>query len=325
MLQKPLSGSLQSIERHAIMKNLLATIALSLSFTTSALAATFGPLVDSKELADARATSNSIVLDIRGADYEKSHIAGAVSAPYGIFRGPKENPGQLFDVEALEAKLEKIGLKKDQSIVVVSAGANSTDFGAAARVYWTLKSTGFTDLSVLNGGQASWVAAGLPVNAEKTTLPPTELELSFNQKWSASTDEVKQIVNGKASATLVDARLAPFYTGDKAHPAAKQPGTIPGAINHAFTSFFDGKSPAMSKAPDVSALKKTLGANSNKTVVSFCNTGHWAAAHWFAVSEVAGIENAKLYAGSMVEYSNAGLPMENTPGLLKNLYKQLTK
>ncbi|MEM7463471.1 MAG: rhodanese-like domain-containing protein [Pseudomonadota bacterium] len=307
------------------MRILISILALTFTFATSAFAATFGPLVDAQSLSNSRAETKPVLLDIRGDAYDEGHIEGAVSAPYALFRGPKENPGQLFDVEALEANLEKIGLTQDQPIVIVSAGSNSTDFGAAARVYWTLKSTGFSDLSILNGGQASWVSAGLPVSSEKTTLAPTELELVFNEAWHADTDDVSKVVSGETSATLVDARLKPFFTGDKAHPAAKQPGTLPGAVNHAFTTFFNDDSPAISNITDVSALKTSLGVEDGEDVVSFCNTGHWAATHWFALSEIAGIENAKLYPGSMVEYSNADLPMENSPGLLKNLLNQITK
>jgi len=36
--------------------------------------------------------------------------------------------------------------------VVVSSGKDVTDFGAAARVYWTLKVLGLKELSILNGG-----------------------------------------------------------------------------------------------------------------------------------------------------------------------------
>jgi len=39
---------------------------------------------------------------------------------------------------------------------------------------------------------------------------------------------------------------------------------------------------------------------------------------------VAGFENVKLYPGSMVEYSNLDLPMENTPGVFKNLLNSLS-
>lgn len=307
------------------MKRFLTSLALGLSFVTGAFAGTYGPLVETQDLAGSLAEARPILLDIRGPAYAEGHIEGAVSAPYGLFRGPKNNPGQLFDVEVLEANLEKIGLEQDKPIVIISAGGSSTDFGAAARVYWSLKSTGFTDISILNGGQAAWVKAGLPVSQDAKPLPPSELELRFDETWHADTADVAKVVEGDAAATLVDARLAAFFTGDKAHPAAKQPGTVPGAINHAFTSFFDGDKPAISKISDVSALKAELGVEDGKDVVSFCNTGHWAATHWFAVSELAGIENAKLYPGSMVEYSNAGLTMENTPGLLKNAIKQITK
>ena len=53
-----------------------------------------------------------------------------------------------------------------------------------------------------------------------------------------------------------------------------------------------------------------------KETVSFRNTGHWAATNWFAMSEVLGQKNVKLYAGSMVEWSQDpnGLPMANVPG-----------
>jgi len=306
------------------MKKLIGTIALSLGLVSGASASSFGPLVEAVALS--KSTVNPVLLDIRGEAYGSNHIVGAISAPYGIFRGSKENPGGLVDVEKLEISLEKIGLIQDKPIVIISAGKTSTDFGAAARVYWTLKSTGFSDISILNGGHASWVSAKLPLGTKINVAAPSTLELSYNKTWMADTDDITNVVEGKTSAVLVDARTKPFYEGDKAHPASKKPGTLPGAINHSFTSFFKKDEPAMSKIGDISALKSTLGISvKNEEVISFCNTGHWAASHWFAVSELAGVKNSKLYPGSVVEYSNAGLPMENTPGFFKNLIKQITK
>jgi thiosulfate/3-mercaptopyruvate sulfurtransferase len=80
----------------------------------------------------------------------------------------------------------------------------------------------------------------------------------------------------------------------------------------------------MAGITDIATLAKDLGIDNGDEVVSFCNTGHWAATNWFALSEVAGLDNIKLYPGSMVEYSNLDLPMENTPGLLKNLVKSIS-
>ena len=58
-----------------------------------------------------------------------------------------------------------------------------------------------------------------------------------------------------------------------------------------------------------------------KETVSFCNTGHWAATNWFAMSEVLGQKNVKLYAGSMTDWSQDpnGLPMANVPSRMAQL------
>jgi thiosulfate/3-mercaptopyruvate sulfurtransferase len=61
--------------------------------------------------------------------------------------------------------------------------------------------------------------------------------------------------------------------------------------------------------------------NPQKETISFCNTGHWAATNWFAMSEVLGHKNVILYAGSMVDWSQDanGLPMANVPNRAKQL------
>ena len=37
--------------------------------------------------------------------------------------------------------------------------------------------------------------------------------------------------------------------------------------------------------------------------MSFCNTGHWASVGWFASSELLGNKKARMYDGSMVEWT----------------------
>ena len=53
----------------------------------------------------------------------------------------------------------------------------------------------------------------------------------------------------------------------------------------------------------------------SKGTVVFCNTGHWGATGWFALSEVAGVKNVRLYAESMVDWTQSDplLPMDNVP------------
>lgn len=308
------------------MKSIIisTTAALGLAVSTMSAAATFGPLVTPIDLSEQLEQANPIILDVRGEEYAKAHIPGAVSAPYELFRGPKENPGQLVDAALLEERYEALGLEVDRPIVIIPEGKTDTDFGAAARVYWTLKSSGFSDLSILNGGAAAWESAGLPVDANPVTPVPTQLSINFSREWTADTQQIEAVTRGEVDALLLDARTDDFYQGKKAHPAAARPGTLPGAENYAYTAFFDEGSPALSAIPDAAGLRETLGIEEGKEIVSFCNTGHWASTNWFVMSEVAGIDNVKLYPGSIVEYSNTDNEMANVPGVLKNFFNKIT-
>jgi len=302
---------------------LISAILLGIATTASALPS-FGPLVTPAQLSDSLDTVQPVILDIRGDDYAKGHIPGAVSAPYGLFRGPVNNPGQVPDVATLETSFETLGLELDRAIVIVPEGKNDTDFGAAARVYWTLKSSGFSDLSILNGGITAWKSQDMAITADAVTPIPTTLDITFSDSWTAQTDQVAAVTRGEVDALLLDARPADFYEGRKSHGAAKRPGTLPGAANLDYTAFFDEGSSAISSSTDSATLLEKLGVEEGEEIVSFCNTGHWAATNWFALSEVAGLDNVKLYPGSMVEYSSTDNAMENTPGVFKNFINKIT-
>ncbi len=307
------------------MKLSAAIVSIPLGLLAAAVSAatSFGPLVSPQDLSAQLGEVDPVILDIRGDDYAKGHLPGAISAPYGLFRGPKENPGQMLDAAVLEERFESLGLTMDKPVVIVPEGKTDTDFGAAARVYWTLKSSGFSDLSILNGGALAWESAGLELSTDPVVPQPSELEISFSDQWTADTDQVTAVTRGEVDALLLDARPDDFYQGRKSHAAAARPGTLPGAENHVYTSFFNEGSPAMSEISDPSSLREQLGIEDGEEVVSFCNTGHWAATNWFALSEVAGIENVKLYPGSMVEFSNTDHEMENTPGVVENFLNKL--
>src|SRR5699024_3002768 len=131
----------------------------------SAVALAAEPLLTPDELSHVDSKADVTVVDIRSADdYAAGHIPGAVSAPYSQWRGPADNPGKLPSKEDLTRLVRSLGLKSDTHAVVVSSGADSTDFGGSARVYWTLKYLGLQNLSILNGGMKAWQDAELPLD-----------------------------------------------------------------------------------------------------------------------------------------------------------------
>ncbi|SFB04327.1 thiosulfate/3-mercaptopyruvate sulfurtransferase [Poseidonocella pacifica] len=308
------------------MKQVLAAAAaLAFSATTLLAQAGFGPLIDPATLESAQSSEEDLlVLDIRANKdgYAEGHIEGSVNAPYGLFRGPENNPGQLVSEATLTDVLSNAGATPDRPTVIVYQGTDVTDFGAAARVYWTLKSSGVSQLAILNGGVNAWTEAGKILTKETSEPAPSEFEVSFSDQWLATVDDVQAVLNGDDDALLLDARPESFWNGEQAHPAAARPGTLPQSEYFEHAGWFSG-GPAIIDAAAARALSEEQGFTSADQLISFCNTGHWAATNWFALSELAGIENVKLFPESMVGWSNAGYEMANVPGPIRYLWIQI--
>src|SRR5699024_9597118 len=146
------------------------------------------PLLSPAELETIVDQPDVRVIDIRPAQqYAAGHVPGAVSAPYPQWRGPANNPGQLPPVKDLAALVRNLGLTTDMHAVVVSTGKNASAFGGSARVYWTLKYLGLTNLSILNGGYNAWQQAGLPLSRNTPHVTPTNYQVQLDSSIIATT------------------------------------------------------------------------------------------------------------------------------------------
>jgi len=299
------------------MKFLFASLGGALLALCASSAAWAGqPLLTPAQLDAARQSPAVRVIDIRPPDaYAAGHIPGAVSAPYAQWRGPANNPGQLPPLTRLAQLVQGLGVDRDTHAVVVSSGADSTDFGASARVYWTLKYLGLSDLSILNGGEKAWTDAGLPQDQVVPTVTATAFQAHPNQDIIATTAQVAAQV-GNPQTRLVDARPLDFYLGKVKAPTAQVPGTIQGAVNLENGRWFKPGT-SIFVAPDEARkiAAELLPKQQAAETISFCNTGHWAATDWFALSEIVGQKNVRLYPESLAEWSqDASRPMEHVPG-----------
>jgi thiosulfate/3-mercaptopyruvate sulfurtransferase len=298
-----MSRVIASLSRRALIASVAAFFAVA-SFP--AFGATVEPLVTPQWLNDQRSNPDVVVLDIRsvidggGAEaYAKAHIPGAVHSDYDKagWRVTRNGvPLMLPTQTALEKLIGETGIDEDSHVVIVPAGVSATDFGAAARIYWTLKAAGHPTVSILDGGFAAWQAAGLPVEAGKNIPAPKIYSGKFNDALLAELEAVERNPN----ATLVDARPANQFSGREKAQAAKAYGHIPGAVNIDSASFYD---PATNRLRPKEQLAAIASKVPSGPVVTYCNTGHWAATDWFVLSEILGRPNVRVYDGSMVEWS----------------------
>lgn len=308
------------------------TVAAAIGLATPFVSA--APLVEPADLSARLSSPQLRIVDIRdGKDaagktpFELGHLPGSVSAPYSQWRGPADNPGKVPDAQRLTELVQRLGIGRDTEVVVVYEGKDSTDFGAAARVYWTLKAAGLTRLSILNGGVKAWRAAGKPLSTDAVAVAPSNLVVKIDPRFVATREDVERAIAGSSKANLVDARPKDFFEGNTKHAAAKSAGTIQGAKNIEHDTWFAKGSAAVLPADEVRRIAQQkgiqVGGSPDVETVSFCNTGHWAATNWFVQSELLGDAKTKLYPESMVEWSKAGLPMSNVPGRLKQLLNEM--
>jgi thiosulfate/3-mercaptopyruvate sulfurtransferase len=275
------------------------------------------PLISPEQLAETLGRPDRLVLDIRpGAAFEAGHVPGAVHSDYAAdgWRVARGGAGGLLpEAGALAALFERLGLRPDHHIVVVSAGAAANDFNAAARVYWTLKVAGHVRASLLDGGHAAWardaarpVETGPAQGREATTYP-----VRFDKRLRAELADVEGAV-ASGSATLVDARSAAAFEGREKSPQARVGGRLPGAVLADMTEAYDSGANRLRPRAE---LERIFAAVPEGEAISYCNTGHSAAGDWFVLSEVLGRPDVKLYDGSMSEWTqDPERPVETGPG-----------
>lgn len=295
---------------------LAAALALALAIGGQAAAAE--PLVSADWLKGQLATPNLVVLDIRSAidgggikAYETGHIPGAVHSDYDKagWRVTRDNVGFVLpSLAQLEKLIGELGIDETSTVVIVPAGVHVTDFGSAARTYWTLKVAGLKNISILDGGFAAWKSAGYPVESGSKPPSPAIATIALDNSLLAQTSDVEAAT--RAGVTLIDARSQALFTGKEKAPNVTAYGHIPGSVNLDSEIFYDQKSNRLKPKAELAALAKALP---DGPAISYCNTGHWAATDWFVLHEILGRKNVKLYDGSMVEWAaDANRPVDSS-------------
>ncbi len=315
----------------AVLRRTLTAAVLACSMAIPAMAGSVSPLVSAQWLKEHLADPSVVVLDIRSAidgggveAYTKGHIPGAVHSDYDKagWRVTRNGvPFMLPTTAELEKLIGETGIDEDNHVIVVPAGVHATDFGSAARVYWTLKVAGHPSVSILDGGFAAWKADAANPFETGVNRPQAKIFTATLDKGSlAEVTEVEKLQQS-GGATLLDGRPASFFAGKEKAPAAKAYGHIPRAVNLDSATFYDPASNRLRSKSELAAIAARLPAG---PVVSYCNTGHWAATNWFVLSELLGKKDVTLYDGSMVEWTaDARRPIESARTRLDDLKKAL--
>jgi len=243
------------------------------------------------------------VLDVRWSlagpgrpAYLDGHIPGAAFLDLDQDLCGSPGPGgrhPLPDPESLQTALRRAGVDAGRAVVAYDDG----DGFAAARLWWTLTWAGHTDVAVLDGGFAAWLAADRPVEPGEAVPPPGDITVRPGRLPVLDAVGAAELAQG--GGVLLDARQSPRYRGES-EPVDPVAGHIPGAVNLPAATLADAEGRLL--PPDrLREAFTAAGVRPGAPVGAYCGSGVVAARVVLALHE-AGFDQAGLYVGSWSEW-----------------------
>jgi len=238
--------------------------------------------------------------------YAAGHLPGAVYVDLETELAAQPGPAgrhPLPDPEVFAAAMRRAGVDTRSDVVVYDDG----DGTAAARAWWCLRYFGHERARVLDGGYASWAAAGLPTTTDVPTPPPGDF---VARPGGMALIDAAGAARLAREGVLLDARAAQRYRGE-VEPVDPVAGHIPGAVS-APTAASVAEDGRLLSPEDLRARYAALGATDGVPVGVYCGSGV-TAAHAVLALEVCGLHGA-LYAGSWSNWvADAGAPVATGP------------
>ena len=233
------------------------------------------------------------------AEYDACHIPGARFFDIDAISDKRSTlPHMAPPVEMFISRMRAMGIGDGHQVVVY----DNSDVRSAARVWWTFRLMGKTDVAMLDGGFGKWQAEGRPVE----DMPPVMRDRHITVTRQAGL--VRDVTQVAAASKLgdhqiIDARAPERFRGEAAEPRpGLRSGHIPGARNVPFGTLLNADG-TMKSPDDLRAIFDAAGVDLKKSAITSCGSGVTAAVLSLALERI-GHRNHSLYDGSWTEWGS---------------------
>ena len=200
----------------------------------------------------------------------------------------------------------------DTTVVFYGEGLQ---FGIYA--WWVFRYCGHERVHVLDGARSRWAAEGRPLVAD---VPPPRPAQRYQpnarvERMRVLRDDVLRAL-GAPRTLLLDGRSPEEYRGERvAGPGGPdQAPCVTAASRARSTCIFEDmlKADKSFKDPDeLAAMVRSRGVAPDKDMIVYCRMSHRATVLYFALSQLLGYDNVRVYDGSWTEWGNlVGVPVE---------------
>ena len=208
-------------------------------------------------------------------------------------------------VAQLEAAFGRHGISTNSRVVLYSIGTAMW----ATRFWWMLKSLGFDNVAVLDGGIDKWTAEGRDIETGLSgDYPSATFPAKPRPGFFVGKDEVLAAAKDRGTVT-VNALGPQFYKGLEPSRYGR-PGRIPGSVNVPAATLVDAASKTFVPLAEAEKKFAAQGFSRDKRVVAYCGGGISASIDLFMLHRL-GYDKLTLYDASMGEWAvDDKLPIE---------------
>lgn len=231
------------------------------------------------------------------SEYKNAHIPGARFFDIDdIVDSRSALPHMAPPPEKFISRMRAMGVGDGHQVVIYDGAG----LFSAARVWWTFRLMGKTDVAVLDGGLPKWRAEG----RETEDMPPILRDRHMTvSRQNHLVKDVTQVAHAAklGEAEIIDARGEARFKGDAPEPRpGLRSGHIPGSRNLPYTAVLNPDG-TMKSPPDLRAAFVAAGVDLGKPAITSCGSGVTAAILSLALERI-GHRNHALYDGSWAEW-----------------------
>lgn len=231
------------------------------------------------------------------AENNAAHIPGARFFDIDEISDQRSNlPHMAPPPEKFISRMRAMGIGDGHQVVIY----DGSGIFSAARVWWTFRLMGKTDVAVLDGGFPKWRAEGREIEDMPPILRDRHMTVS---RQNHLVKDVTQVAHAAklGEAEIIDARSAARFKGEAPEPrAGLRGGHIPGSKNVPFATMLNGDG-TMKPVAELRAVFEAAGVNLSKPAITSCGSGVTAAVLSLALERI-GHKNHALYDGSWAEW-----------------------
>ena len=197
----------------------------------------------------------------------------------------------------------RYGVGPTSTVVLYDSGPHTW----ATRVWWMLRSMGFDNAAVLDGGLRKWKAEGRQLSDEPCRYPATHFVPRPRECVLVGKDHVCRLYE-QPHVRLINALSADEHAGRVSR--TPRPGRIPGSGNVPAGSLLNPATGAFLPLAQLREKFQAQGALDGRSVITYCGGGIAATCAAFTLARL-GVSDVAVYDGSMTEWSrDDSLPME---------------